>query len=49
MTSKNTPLDDMKMAMLGFESGFQSANSAELVMSIRKKIAELNGQGTEIP
>ena len=31
MTNKNNPLDEMKMAMLGFESGFSSMNSSALI------------------
>ena len=45
----NNPLDLMKMAMLGFEAGFVSANTSALIASIKSKIAELNNIGTVIP
>ena len=49
MTTKSNPLDDMKMAMLGFEPGFSSLNSSSLIAKIKGKIAELHGHGTVIP
>lgn len=49
MKSKNNPLDEMKMAMLGFEPGFAIAGSSELINSVQRKIAELNGLGTFVP
>ena len=49
MSARNNPLDEMKMAMLGFEPGFGSQNSSALIAQVKRKIAELNGLGTVVP
>ena len=49
MSSKHNPLDEMKMAMLGFEAGFASQDSSFLIKRVKAKIAELQANGTVIP
>lgn len=49
MSARNNPLDEMKMAMLGFEPGFGSQNSSALIAQVKRKIAELHGAGTIVP
>ena len=49
MSSKNNPLDEMKMAMLGFEAGFASQDPSFLINQVKEKIAELHANGTVIP
>ena len=41
MSTKNNPLDQMKMQMLGFEPGFQDLDSEILLERIKTKIAEM--------
>ena len=49
MSAKNNPLDEMKMAMLGFEPGYTDKDTTELINKIKKKINDLNNSGTIIP
>ena len=41
MSTKNNPLDQMKMQMLGFEPGFQDLDSHILLDRIKTKISEM--------